>query len=351
MMYLWVALGTFTMSILLTVLIRFIATRCNIIDKPDGKRKIHSKPIPLWGGVAVYGAIWGSVALYLAIAPAWWPQVIGTHVDPSDLVLIAGGGLLLVIGGMLDDVFDLKPWQQIIFPLISAFVVVSGGVLIDRISNPFGGTIELGTVSGIITFVWLLVVMYTTKFLDGLDGLVSGMTVINASIIAVLSLFFFVNIPTALLAVIIASAYAGFLVFNFHPASIFLGESGSLLAGYFLGILAIISGAKLATTVLILGIPILDAVWVISRRILIEHRSPFKADRTHIHFRLQDAGLSQRQAVFVLYALAGIFGIAALFLQSAQKLVGIVFLVIVMITLGWFVIRKEKRAGDPLYKL
>ncbi|MEK7103089.1 MAG: MraY family glycosyltransferase, partial [Patescibacteria group bacterium] len=270
------------------------------------------------------------------------PDIIGRHVEHSDLLFAALGGLLILVGGMLDDVYNLKPWQQIIWPIAAACIIVSAGIGIEHVSNPLGGTIELGGWSSVVTFMWLMVVMYTTKFLDGLDGLVSGMTVINAVIIAVLSLFFFINIPTAILAVIIASAYAGFLVFNFNPASIFLGESGSLLAGYFLGILAIISGAKLATTMLILGIPILDAVWVISRRMFIERRSPFQADRKHIHFRLLDAGLSQRQAVLVLYIFASIFGVAALFLQSTQKLIGVFVLIGVMVVLGVGVTMKGK---------
>ncbi|MDP2656065.1 MAG: MraY family glycosyltransferase [bacterium] len=344
MMYFLVALVAFILSMLATVIIRAIAVRFDITDKPLVERKIHKRPIPLWGGVAIYVGVWVSVILYILYAPLSWPQIIGTHVAGQDIILIAGAGMLLVIGGMLDDVFDLKPWQQIFFPMIAACVIVKGGIGIDQISIPFGGTFFLGAWSDLLTFAWLMVVMYTTKFLDGLDGLVSGMTIINAVIITLLSLFFFVNFPTALLAVIVAGAYAGFLVFNFHPASIFLGEGGSLLAGFFLGILAIVSGAKLATTMLILGIPILDAVWVIIRRMILERRSPFKADRKHIHFRLLDAGLSQRMAVLVLYAFASIFGISALFLQSTQKLIGFGILVLIMILLGWFALHRERQS-------
>ncbi len=342
MIYILIGLITFLISVACTTLVRTLATKLSITDKPGDKRKIHTKPIPLWGGLAIYTAMWGSVFLYTILAPAHFPDIIGRHVEHSDLLFAALGGLLILVGGMLDDVYNLKPWQQIIWPIAAACIIVSAGIGIEHVSNPLGGTIELGGWSSVVTFMWLMVVMYTTKFLDGLDGLVSGMTVINAVIIAVLSLFFFINIPTAILAVIIASAYAGFLVFNFNPASIFLGESGSLLAGYFLGILAIISGAKLATTMLILGIPILDAVWVISRRMFIERRSPFQADRKHIHFRLLDAGLSQRQAVLVLYIFASIFGVAALFLQSTQKLIGVFVLIGVMVVLGVGVTMKGK---------
>ncbi len=341
--YLAIAVASFIISILCTAIVRRISLLLNITDKPDGKRKIHKVATPLWGGLAVYTAVWGTVILYSLFAPTGFPEIIGRHVEVSDLGYVALGGFFILVGGMLDDVYNLRPWQQIIWPIAAAGIVVGAGIGIEHVSNPFGGTIELGILSSITTFIWLLVVMYATKLLDGLDGLVSGVTVINAGIIAVLSLFFFINIPTAILAVIIASSYAGFLVFNFHPASIFLGESGSLLAGYFLGILAIISGAKLATTMLILGIPILDAVWVIARRVFIEHRSPFQADRKHIHFRLLDAGFSQRQSVLVLYVLAAVFGVAALYLQSTQKLIGLMFLVLVMMGLGWLVLDRQPR--------
>jgi UDP-N-acetylmuramyl pentapeptide phosphotransferase/UDP-N-acetylglucosamine-1-phosphate transferase len=186
----------------------------------------------------------------------------------------------------------------------------------------------------LFAFFWLMTMTYTTKFLDGLDGLVSGITTICAVILFALSLNKEVAQPeTALLAIIFAGASLGFLIFNFHPAKIFLGEGGSLYTGFMLGVLAIISGAKIATALLILGIPLLDVLWVIFRRIFLKS-SPFMADKKHLHFRLLDIGLSHRMAVALLWLLSLIFGIAALFLGSQQKLISLIILFILMIILA-----------------
>jgi UDP-GlcNAc:undecaprenyl-phosphate GlcNAc-1-phosphate transferase len=185
-----------------------------------------------------------------------------------------------------------------------------------------------------LTFIWLMGMMYTTKLLDGLDGLVSGITIIGALIIAAISLNKVVAQPnTALIAIILAGAFLGFLIFNFHPAKIFLGEGGSLFAGLMLGVLAIISGSKIATTLLIVGIPILDVLWVIGRRVFT--RKPLGlADKKHLHFRLLDVGFSHRQAVIFLYVLTALFGVAALFLQTFQKLIALIILSLVMLILA-----------------
>ncbi len=338
------------LSMIATHAMKNIAFQYDITDKPGEQRKIHTHPIPLLGGIAVYSAIVVTLGIYSFFAPKELPSFFGTHVSIQHVLGILCGGAFLMIGGFLDDRYTLKPLQQIIWPMFAVGIVIASGIVVHRVTNPFGGTIELSFLgvpffSEGITFLWLMIVIYTTKFLDGLDGLVSGMTVIGSSIIALLSFFFFVNIPTGLLAVVTAGAFLGFLVFNFHPATIFLGESGSTFAGFMLGVLAIISGAKFATAVLILGLPILDATWVIVRRTILEKKSPFKGDRKHLHFRLLDAGLSHRQAVFFIYILGLGFGVSALFLQSAQKLVSFGVLVIILVfvlSILFFIERRRK---------
>jgi len=345
MIYFFIFSSACGLTWLVTAGVRQFARTCDITDKPTEARKIHAKPIPLLGGVGIYISLALLIIGYLFFAPSSWPQLIDMHVIPKHIIGILIAGFLLMVGGFLDDIYNLKPYQQIIWPIFAALIVIASGIGVEKITNPFGGYIVLSKLaSDALTFVWLLVVIYTTKFLDGLDGLVSGMTVINASIIALLSLFFFVNIPTAILAVLVAGCFFGFLVWNFHPAKIFLGEAGSTLAGFLLGVLAIISGAKFATTLLILGIPILDGMWVIFRRMILEWRSPFQGDKKHIHFRLLDAGLSQRKAVFLLYGIAAACGGLALFLQSSQKIYALASVGIGMIVLIFFLIRKEKRS-------
>lgn len=339
-------LSGFMLSCILTGVVKKIALALDITDKPTEARKIHAHPIPLMGGLGIYCAF--SVILLTLLSMSSLQQIlIDRHVTYIQIMGMLVGGLILTIGGILDDIYNLKPVYQIISPILACIVILASGIGIKTLTNPFGGTINLtqDILSSLLTCIWLMTAIYTTKFLDGLDGLVSGITVIGSIIILLLSLYFFINIPTVTLASVIAGIFAGFLVWNFHPAKIFLGEAGSTLAGYFLGVLAIISGAKLATALLILGIPILDAAHVIFRRLVLERRSPFKGDRKHIHFRLYDMGCTQPQAVMILYGIAAFFGIAALFLQSSQKVSALVVVLLLMILLT-FAYNKKNTADN-----
>ena len=178
--------------------------------------------------------------------------------------------------------------------------------------------------------------------------MVPGVTAIGALVIFTVSLYW--DVPssgTSVLALILAGACLGFLIYNWHPAKIFLGEGGSVFCGFMLGVLAIISGSKIATALLIMGIPILDVIWVIIRR-LWQGRSPVSADRKHLHFRLLDIGLSQRQAVIFLYFLTAAFGVTSLFLRSRGKLIALAVLAGIMVFLGLGLVviyKKKKRHG------
>jgi len=339
--------------------IRRLALKRGVVDAPNTERKRHALPTPLLGGIAIYISIVFLVAAYYFLRPESWIALTDAHVYGKHLFGILLGAGILVVGGVLDDLYSLRPRYQLIAPILAAIVVISFGIGVDVISNPFGGTIRLDTWnitlfwwnglprsftvwSDLITFAWLMGTMYTTKLLDGLDGLVAGITVIGSTIIALVSILLFVNMPTALLATIVAGAFAGFLPLNFYPAKLFLGEAGSTLAGYFLGVMAIISGAKFATLFLILGIPILDVAWVLARRIFIERRSPFVGDRKHLHFRLVDAGVSHRSAVLLLYFFSASFGVAGLFLQSAQKMAALAILFAVMVLVGYLLFSRQR---------
>jgi len=357
------ALGS---SVVFTLLIRKWALKKQIVDSPQTapERKIHKTPVPLLGGLAIFLSL-TVVTLYYAVGT---DRVLGGYMLPKYLVGILIAGILLMIGGYLDDKYNLKPKQQIVWPILACLAVIGSGIGIDYISNPFGGIINLDTIeiklfdlgnipyyltifADLFAFCWIMGMMYTTKFLDGLDGLVSGITTIGAFILFFLSLNQDVAQPeTALLAIILAGASLGFLLFNFHPAKIFLGEGGGLFAGFMLGTLAIISGAKIATALLILGIPILDVVWVIIRRFFIEKKSPFKtADKKHLHFRLLDIGLSHRKAVLVLYVISIIFGGVALFSGGRQKLIALAILTVLMFIMGFLVVsiykKRRNKAG------
>lgn len=342
-------------SFALVPMVRKLAWRTNAVDIPASAkdRKVHNEPTPLLGGLAVFL----SFSLLVFLVYLWGVDFTASRIEAKHLLGIFFGGALLMIGGFLDDRYRLPPVKQIIWPILAIIAVTASGIGVAYITNPFGGPLgteqlRLDTYQKILfwfhgwpykitfladafTFFWLLGMMYTTKFLDGLDGLVSGVTIIGALIIAALSLDPVVHQSgTAFLAIILAGAFAGFLLWNWHPANIFLGEGGSLFAGFMLGVLSIISGSKVATTALVLGIPILDVAWVIARRLVWERHSPFLADSRHLHFRLLAIGLSQRKAVMVLYGLTLYFGITALFLQSRGKLIAFAILSASMFVLG-----------------
>lgn len=345
---------TLVASVALTACARFVARKYTIVDVPGSARKIHKTPTPLLGGVAVIGAFVFGVLLA-------WPSLVHGYLLPKHLLGVVVGAFILLVGGVIDDKFNLSPKKQILFPLLACVVIIASGIGIDYISNPLGGVLRLDNVNitlfrwndlpysitllaDLFTVLWLMGMMYTTKFLDGLDGLVSGVTVIGCGIVFWLSISQTVYQPeTAAVALIAGAAFLGFLFFNTHPASIFLGESGSVFAGFILGVLAIISGGKIATALLIMGIPILDVLWVISRRLFFEKRSPFQADRKHLHLRLVDVGLSQRKAVAVLYLCTLAFGASSLFLESKQKMVALVLVIVVMCAIGGYIVWNYKR--------
>jgi len=329
---------TIIISVFSTLAVKFLAAKFNIVDSPDSARKIHAKAVPLLGGVAIGFSFF--LALYLNRT-----DILARGLTYAHILSFWLGALVIIIGGALDDVFNLKPKQQIIFPALACLFALLGGISIVKITNPFGppigetsGLIYFGAVlAAVLTFGWLMGMMYTTKLLDGVDGLVSGLGAISGLIIFLFTTTTKYYQPdVGLMALIFAAACLGFLLFNFYPAKIFLGESGSLLIGYVIGILAIISGGKIAIALLIMGIPVLDLGWTILRRLL-KKQNPFTVpDKMHLHHRLLALGLSQRQTVLLYYFLASAFGLAALFLQSRGKLFALATLPAVMAGLAFF---------------
>ncbi len=352
MNYLILFFAALALSLILVPLVKKFARTFGVVDRPGEARKIHTTPIPLLGGFAIFASFVLVLVFYLnAFHPNY---LIVPEKFFSALVL---GGLILMVGGYIDDKYVVPPKIQIIFPaLASLIVVLSGiGVGITFISNPFGGAISLSFAvlgipfSAIFIFLYILGMIYTTKFLDGMDGLASGISFIASFTLFVLSLTPKINQSvTASLAIIFCGSILGFLVYNFNPASIFLGEAGSTFLGFLLGTLSVLLGGKIATAVLVMGIPILDVAWVITRR-LWYGVSPFKADRKHLHFRLLDIGFSQRETVFTLYLIAAFFGLMAIFLQALGKLIALFVLLVVMLilALGTVIAFKRKHPHIP----
>ncbi|MBI4599040.1 undecaprenyl/decaprenyl-phosphate alpha-N-acetylglucosaminyl 1-phosphate transferase [Candidatus Uhrbacteria bacterium] len=333
----------FCASLLLTLLIRRTSRRIGLVDQPDEPRRIHVRPVPLGGGIAIFFAlVVGMVAVMASTDVLTRGEITRGH-----YVGFLLGGFVLIVGGWIDDRFRLPPRLSFVAPVIAAACAIAGGIEVDKLTNPFGGAFILPSwQSDMLVFAWLLVVMYTTKLLDGLDGLATGISAIGSGMVMLLALTAAYYQPdVAVLSAIALGALLGFLLFNFHPASIFLGEGGSTFVGYLVGVLAVISGGKVATALLVLGIPLLDVVWIILRRWRQGGPSAvFRGDKRHLHHRLLDLGWSQRQVVMAYYVLAAVFGISALFLQSREKVFALGVLVLLMGLGALLLIWKEQTA-------
>lgn len=346
MTYLSFGLFAFVLAVLVTPLVKYFAFRTNAIDVPRPPRNLHTHTVAKLGGLAIYTAVAVAILIYV-YAGRIDPEIVPFKFIWATLI----GGLVLMIGGFLDDKYELPPYVLIIFPTVASLIVVfSGiGIGIKTLSNPFGDPLSLDFMlmgipaSGILIFIWMMGMMFTTKFLDGLDGLVAGIGLIAGLTLFALSLSESVQQPiTASFAIILVGALAGYLVYAFNPASIFLGEGGSTFIGFILGVLSVILGGKIATALLVMGIPILDVAWVIAQR-LWNRQSPFRGDRLHIHFKMIDLGFTQRQTALLLYGISAAFGFTAVFLQSMGKLVALGILIGIMVLLVLLVVRMYRK--------
>lgn len=357
MQYFLTIIATAAVSLFLCLAVRRLAARFGFMDVPDEGRHRHKRPTPLLGGLGIFLAIFLVVALAIL-----YDQTLLSSLFAKNLAGLFFATLVIVLGGVLDDKLSLAPGAQIAFPAVASVIVIASGIGIAQVQNPFGGIVDLsghelglfwysGTLFKItlladaFTFVWLMGMAYTTKVLDAVDGLVSGLAVIGALMLLAFSLTSAHFDPAiAILASIVAGGFLGFLVLNWHPAKMFLGEGGSLLAGFLLAALAILSGSKVAIAFLVMGIPVLDLAWVIFQRKVLHKKSPFRtADRRHLSLRLVDLGLSQRKAVLLFYFLAILFGALAILLQAGVYLWALVLLGAVMAGLIIFVSRKGRQ--------
>jgi len=340
--YLGYGIGAAIISFFLTPLVRNFAVAHTIIDYPNA-RKIHTKPIARLGGVAVIVSFCAIIAFVLITQPQSlrFSDVVLFGID-ANLVGVLLGIVILCIVGVIDDVKGMSPWIKLAGHFGAALLVVVFGVKIWWLHNPITGIdITLGGWTYIIVPLWIVLIINVVNWLDGVDGLATGVGVIASVILFFLARDPEVNQPaTALLAIILAGALVGFLPYNFTPATIFLGDVGSMFIGFILAIFAIISGGKFATAALVLGFPILDALWVVIRRI-IRGQPIWHADRRHLHHRLLDAGLSQRSVVMGLWALSALFGSIALYSRTHTKFISWLVLVALMGIVGLSLVVRE----------
>ena len=331
-------------SFVLTPLVRRVALRVDAVDHPD-HRRVNVVPIPRGGGVAVATAFI-IVALAFTITNAQL-RFLSTpiSIDLRSIVALLLGGALAAAFGVLDDYFDLRARWQFAAQLVLAGLAVSLGVKIGFLSNPFAPTlIPLeGAFAVGFTVLWIAGMINSINFIDGLDGLSSGVVFIAAVTLGLISLTLVTQPYVAVLCFALAGSLLGFLRYNFHPATVFVGTSGVMFMGYTLAVLSILGTAKIAVALLVLAVPIIDAFWIIVRR-LAQGRSPFSPDRGHLHHRLLDVGLSHRQTVLVIYAICIGLGALSLLLSGAGQIYAFLG-VFVLIGLALFALSRIDLGG------
>lgn len=307
-------------SLLATPVVRDVMRRRGIMDRPD-ERRFHRRPLPRGGGVAVVLAfivVGGGIALLGGSLPG----VSSRSLPGVEVVGLFVGGIAAAAIGVLDDLLDLRARWQLLGQIVVAVIAVAFGMTVRFVANPFGPdniVFPLPLAIG-FTVLWFVGMINSINFIDGLDGLSSGIGLIAAVTLGVLSLTTAVGQPlVAVLCFVLAGALLGFLRWNFHPAVIFQGTSGVMFLGFTLAALSILGTAKVVVALLVLGVPIIDSFWVIVRR-LSRGRSPFTPDRGHIHHRLLDLGLSHRSTVLLIYAICALLGIVSLVVSSAAGL-------------------------------
>ncbi len=308
-------------ALALTPLVRRLVVHHDVVDRPTARR-VNLTTIPRSGGLAVATAFLLVAAAFVGLnAQAQWVPVPLT-MSTADLVALFCGGALAAALGAIDDLLDLRARWQLAGQLLLAVLAVALGIGIDFIANPFGtGVIRFETAfaAGFSVF-WIVGMINSINWIDGLDGLSSGIALIACVTLGLISLTTQVGQPLiAVLCFALAGALAGFLRWNFYPATIFTGTSGVQFVGYTLAVLSILGTGKVAVALLVLGVPIIDTFWIIVRRV-IDRRSPFSPDRSHIHHRLLDLGLSHRQTVLVIYGICASLGLIAMLLSQVTQL-------------------------------
>jgi len=331
-----------SVSLALMPLARYLSYRLGITSIPGGRRQ-ENKPMPKLGGLAIFGGF-----IVTIIAAQFLPV---PRFDPYEIIRLMGliiGSTLIFVLGMLDDLIELNYFQSFLGQIITAGIAIMFQIFIEFFNNPFTGQ-QTDPWSPIITVTltmfWLVLMMNTVNFLDGSDGLAGGVAVIAGMILFLNSAFRLEPPQTSvsLLPLALSGASLGFLIHNFHPAKIYMGGSAWFL-GYTLGTLSIIGGAKMATILLVMGLPLMDLGWQVVNR-LRDGRNPFRGDRGHLHFRLLDTGrYNPRQIALVYYIVCAFFGFLTL-VTTSQLFKFLAFgIMMIFVAIGFIAVG---RIGSP----
>ncbi|RWZ55046.1 undecaprenyl/decaprenyl-phosphate alpha-N-acetylglucosaminyl 1-phosphate transferase [Halobacillus fulvus] len=308
----------FIASILITPIVKKMAVRIGATDKPN-QRKVHTNIMPRLGGLAIFISFAAGMLIFFPKSAFTWPVMIGATI--------------IIITGVLDDMIELSPKLKMAGQLLAAGVVVLGGIQVEFINLPFGGTLEFGYLSIPITILWIVGITNAINLIDGLDGLAAGVSAIALLTISGIAITMG-NVFVVFAGLMMLGATLGFLIYNFYPAKIFMGDTGALFLGFMISVLSLL-GFKNVTLfsfiipVIILGVPISDTLFAIVRRMI--QRKPLSApDKSHLHHCLLNLGYSHPETVLIIYAVGALFSLAAVIFSQATMF-GALFVILCLV--------------------
>lgn len=333
-----------SVTLVLVPLFDYLGRRWGVVASFGGRRtnEADRRRVSKMGGAALFGGLMIAV-LIAQLLPV-------ERLDPYEVIRLVGfvlGGIVIFGIGLLDDLFNFSALPLFLGQFLAAGIAIAFQIFIEMFNNPFTGQQtdawpHIVTVS--LSLFWLVGMMNTVNFLDGLDGLAGGVAFIAGTMLFVNSAFIVQPAQTSvsLLPLALMGASLGFVLHNFNPARIFMG-GGAYFLGYALGTLSIIGGAKMAAILLVMGLPLMDVAWQAMNRIR-KGRNPFVGDRGHIHFRLQDMGFSQRQIVLAYYFFCAVFGVLTLITESRLFKFAALGIMLALIAAGFALVAHLRRA-------
>jgi len=311
-LYAMILLGSLAATLVLVPLFRWLAWKLDVVDRPKEARKVHSRVMPYLGGVPFYLTFLGTILF----VEAYYPEYSQPTFFPMCVV-----GTLIVLMGLYDDIRDMSSVKKLIVELILLAGLYFYGFQTTEITSPWGGTVSVGWIAVIITPLWIAGVINAVNFCDGLDGLAGGLVFICAASVFAIAYKNGQQSSCLIMACLMGSTL-GFLRYNFHPATIFMGDTGALFLGFILGATTLVERQKGATTIalavpmVVMAVPILDTLLSFYRRLMRARQGKFfTPDRHHLHHRLLDLGLTQRQVVLAMYYVSASMGLMAFILS------------------------------------
>lgn len=312
---------SFLITLILIPVLIYLSHAFGLVDRP-GYRKVHAKPMPFLGGAAILSSFILGV-------------IIARPIEAEYIAIIVGG-LFIVVLGVIDDIFDIKPLLKLLGQICVGLIPVYYGIVIDEISL-FGFSIDFGIFTIPITILWTVSIINAINFIDGLDGLATGVTIIALTTIAFITILQG-NIFVMMICVILIGSCLSFLVFNFYPARMFLGDNGAMLLGYILSVVALM-GFKEVTIlslffpIIILAVPIIDVLFAMIRRYK-KNVSIARADKHHLHHRLQFLGFSHRRSVLIIYFISALYSLASVILYVSTEIgYAVIFIILIFSTI------------------